>query len=305
MPPSFQVSLSAEVQEALANKRAVVALESTIISHGLPYPENIETAKALENIIREKGAVPATIAVIDGIARAGLSPEELDLLSVPASNILKLSRRDLPFAFSQKKHGATTVAATMVIAAVAGIHVFATGGIGGVHRGAEQDFDISADLSELARSNVAVICAGPKAILNIPATLEVLETASVPVIGYRCDEMPAFWSRRSSAWLDCRLDSPAEIADLCLAKWQSGLSGGVLIANPVPADDEIEARIIEDAIEHALGLARKQGIKGKALTPFLLENIRHITEGASLKTNTSLVKNNAALAADIALAMVG
>lgn len=301
----LDVQLSAEVAEALALHKPVVALESTIISHGLPYPHNLETARALEQTVRDRGAVPATIAVIDGQAKAGLEAAEIDAIAAPDAQILKLSRRDLPFAMAQKIHGATTVAATMVIAAAAGIKVFATGGIGGVHRGAETSFDISADLPELGRSDVAVVCAGPKAILDIPASLEYLETLGVPVIGYRCDEMPAFWSRSAGLALECRLDSAADIAALCHHKWEAGLSGGVLIANPVPAADEISRDIIEKAIDEALGLAAAQGITGKQLTPFLLDNIRHITGGESLATNKSLVANNARLAADIAIAMAG
>lgn len=300
---TLDVSLSEEVADALATKKPVVALESTIISHGLPYPENLETARDLEQTIRNRGAVPATIAVIDGVAKAGLTDDELTLLSTPTSEILKLSRRDLPFAFSQNRNGATTVAATMVIAAAAGIQIFATGGIGGVHRGAEQSFDISADLTELARSDVAVICAGPKAILDIPATVEYLETLGVPVIGYHCDMMPAFWSRQSEVEVTYRMDTASEIAELCRHKWGNGLSGGVLIANPVPEADEIASSDIEQAISQALAGAQKDGVSGKQLTPYLLEHIRHITDGASLKSNKALVQNNAELAADIAIAM--
>lgn len=300
---TLNVALSEEVADALATKKPVVALESTIISHGLPYPENLETARDLEQTIRNRGAVPATIAVIDGVAKAGLTDDELTLLSTPTSEILKLSRRDLPFAFSQNRNGATTVAATMVIAAAAGIQIFATGGIGGVHRGAEQSFDISADLTELARSDVAVICAGPKAILDIPATVEYLETLGVPVIGYHCDMMPAFWSRQSEVEVTYRMDTASEIAELCRHKWGNGLSGGVLIANPVPEADEIASSDIEQAISQALAGAQKDGVSGKQLTPYLLEHIRHITDGASLKSNKALVQNNAELAADIAIAM--
>ena len=303
MTTSLNVHLSRDVAAAIADNTPVVALESTIISHGLPYPENLETALALEETVRSRGAVPATIAVIDGVARAGLDADELAILSDPRGDILKLSRRDLPFAFSQKRHGATTVASTMIIAAAAGIKVFATGGIGGVHRGADKTFDISADLMELGQTDVAVVCAGPKAILDIPSTMEYLETLGVPVIGYQCSMMPGFWSRDAGVALDLRLDSAAEIAALCRHKWQSGLSGGVLVANPVPAANEISAGVIEGAIGEALIRAEAEGISGKNLTPFLLENIRHITDGASLETNKSLVRNNAALAADIAAAL--
>ena len=305
MAPSLPLKFSPEVADALADGRPVVALESTIIAHGLPYPENAETAQLLEQTIRDRGAVPATIAVLNGVATAGLSAAELAFIADPETDILKLSRRDLPFAFSQNRTGATTVATTMLISAAAGIRVFATGGIGGVHRGAEVDFDISADLPELGRSDVAVICAGPKAILNIPATLEYLETLGVPVIGYRCDMMPAFWSQNTDVRVDYRLDSAAEIAELCKQKWQAGLNGGVLIANPVPRADQIDPLKIEVAITDALSLADEQSISGKALTPFLLDQIRQITDGASLNANKALVRNNAALAADIAVAMTG
>lgn len=299
----LKVEMSQEVANALADHAPVVALESTIISHGLPYPENLNTAQTLEATIRSEGAIPATIAVIDGTPKAGLTEDELMLLSDPAIDVMKLSRRDLPLAISQHYHGATTVATTMMIAAAAGIKTFATGGIGGVHRGAETSFDISADLVELGQTDVAVVCTGPKAILDIPATMEYLETLGVPVIGYQCDVMPAFWSRHSDTALDCRLESASDIAALCQAKWENGLSGGVLIANPVPQEDEIAASEIEPAIENALHMAAKQEISGKALTPFLLDHIRHITDGVSLKTNTSLVENNARLAAQIAIAM--
>ena len=305
MTPSLPLKYSPEVASALAASQPVVALESTIIAHGLPYPENTETAKLLEQTIRDRGAVPATIAVLDGVATAGLSAAELAHIADPETDILKLSRRDLPFALSQNRTGATTVATTMLIAAAAGIHVFATGGIGGVHRGAEIDFDISADLPELGRSDVAVVCSGPKAILNIPATLEYLETLGVPVIGYRCDMIPAFWSQSSDLNVDYRLDSAAEIADLCTQKWQAGLNGGVLIANPIPKPDQIDPAKIEASITNALALADEKSISGKALTPFLLDQIRQITDGASLNANKALVRNNAVLAADIAVAMFG
>ena len=297
----LKVHMSDDVADAISSQKPIVALESTIISHGLPYPENLKTAHALEAAIRDEGAVPATIAVIDGMPKAGLTEDELQLLSDPEHDVMKLSRRDLPLALSKGYHGATTVATTMMIAAAVGIKTFATGGIGGVHRGAEQSFDISADLVELGQTDVAVVCAGPKAILDIPATMEYLETLGVPVIGYQCDMMPAFWSRSSDTALECRLETASEIAALCHAKWRNGLKGGVLIANPVPHDDDIDRHQIEAAIEHALNMATEQQITGKALTPFLLNHIRHITDGVSLKTNTSLVENNARLAAHIAI----
>ena len=305
MAPSLPLKCSLEVADALASGQPVVALESTIIAHGLPHPENAKIAQLLEQTIRDRGAIPATIAVLEGVATAGLSETELTYIADPEKEILKLSRRDLPFAFSQNRTGATTVATTMLIAAAAGIRVFATGGIGGVHRGAEVDFDISADLPELGRSDVAVICAGPKAILNIPATLEYLETLGVPVIGYRCDMMPAFWSQSADLHVDYRLDTAAEIADLCIQKWRAGLNGGVLIVNPIPQVNQIEPAKIETAITDALALADQKSISGKALTPFLLDQIRHITEGATLNANKALVRNNALLAADIAVEMTG
>ena len=305
MASSLPLKCSSEVADALAGGQPVVALESTIIAHGLPYPENAETAQLLEQTIRDRGAVPATIAVLNRVATVGLSKAELAHIADPETEISKLSRRDLPFAFSQNRSGATTVATTMLISAAAGIRVFATGGIGGVHRGAEQNFDISADLLELGRSDVAVICAGPKAILNIPATLEYLETLGVPIIGYRCDMMPAFWSQSAELRVDYRLNSAAEIANLCTQKWQAGLNGGVLIANPVPQAVRIDPEKIEAAITDALVLANEKSISGKDLSPFLLDQIRHITDGASLNANKALVRNNAELAADIAVAMTG
>ena len=305
MAPSLPLNCSLEVADALAAGQPVVALESTIIAHGLPHPENAKTAQLLEQTIRDRGAVPATIAVLEGVATAGLSAAELAYIADPGTEVLKLSRRDLPFAFSQNRTGATTVATTMLIAAAAGIRVFATGGIGGVHRGAEVDFDISADLPELGRSDVAVICAGPKAILNIPATLEYLETLGVPVIGYRCDMMPAFWSQSADLRVDYRLDTAAEIADLCIQKWRAGLHGGVLVVNPIPQVHQIDPAKIETAIADALALADEKSISGKALTPFLLNQIRYITEVASLHANKALVRNNALLAADIAVEMTG
>ncbi len=305
MAPSIPLKCSPEVADALAAGQPVVALESTIIAHGLPHPENAKTAQFLEQTIRERGAVPATIAVLEGLATVGLNAAELAHIANPEIEILKLSRRDLPFAFSQNRTGATTVATTMLIAAAAGIRVFATGGIGGVHRGAEVSFDISADLPELGQSDVAVVCAGPKAILNIPATLEYLETLGVPVIGYRCDMMPAFWSQSTDLPVDYRLDSAAEIAELCIRKWQAGLNGGVLIANPVPQAEQIDPETIESAITDALVLADQKSISGKALTPFLLDQVRHITDGASLHANKALVHHNALLATDIAVEMTG
>ena len=292
-----------EVADARADNKAIVALESTIISHGFPWPENLDTAKRLEAAVRAAGAVPATIAVLDGRVKIGLDADDLERLAAPDGDVWKLSRRDLPQILAQKGHGATTVAATMILAQKAGIKVFATGGIGGVHRGAQQNFDISADLQELAKSDVAVICAGPKAILDLPLTLEYLETQGVPVIGYQTDELPAFWSRTSGLMLTSRAETPTEIADILTAKWSFGLAGGAVIMNPVPEEDAIAEADIKAAIEAALAAADEQAISGKDLTPFLLQHMVALTGGDSLKTNIALVLNNARLAASIAVAM--
>ncbi|MED4871100.1 pseudouridine-5'-phosphate glycosidase [Geobacillus stearothermophilus] len=290
---------SEEVAQAKAEKKPIVALESTIISHGMPYPENVQTAKAVEQIIRDRGAVPATIAIIDGKIKIGLTDDELELLGT-SRDVEKVSRRDLPYVVAMKKHGATTVAGTMICAQMAGIRVFATGGIGGVHRGAEQTMDISADLQELSRTNVAVVCAGAKSILDLGLTLEYLETHGVPVIGYQTDVLPAFYSRTSPFRVDYRLDSVEEIAQFIETKWKLGLNGGVVIANPVPKEEELEESYITAIIEQALKEAEKQHITGKAVTPFLLDRVKTLTGGKSLKANIALVKNNAALAADLA-----
>jgi pseudouridine-5'-phosphate glycosidase len=297
---AFEVA--AEVQQALAENRPVVALESTIIAHGMPHPQNLETAQALEQIIRDAGAVPATIAVIAGDFKVGLTAAELYVLATE-KDVMKLSVRDLPLAAAKRLHGATTVAATMRLAARAGIRVFATGGIGGVHRGAETTFDISADLTELAETPVAVVSAGAKSILDIGRTLEMLETLSVPVIAYKSDVFPAFYSRASGFAAPMRLDTPQEIATFLKARWELSPSGGVSIANPIPAADEIPAAKIEGTIRAALDEAAKQGITGKETTPFLLKRVNEVTGGASLKANIALVKNNARLAAEIAVAL--
>ncbi len=289
-----------EVQEALLQGKGVVALESTIISHGMPYPENITTARALEGIVRSAGAVPATIAILGGKILIGLNDEQLEILSTN-NEVHKVSRRDLPVVIAQKKHGATTVAATMYLANLAGIHIFATGGIGGVHRGAQTSFDISADLAELGMTNVAVICAGAKAILDLSLTLERLETLGVPVLGYQTEEFPAFYSRKSGLKLDQRINTPGEFADILRVKWNLGISGGVVVANPIPEDAEIPAEKIHDTIETALKEADTLGIKGKEITPFLLDRVKHLTSGKSLTANIALVKNNARLAAQIAV----
>lgn len=290
-----------EVQEALAAGSAVVALESTIISHGMPYPDNIKTARELEAIIREEGAVPATLAILNGKIRIGLSADELELLGT-SKDVVKVSRRDLPVVLARHGHGATTVAATMYLAKLAGIRLFATGGIGGVHRGAETSFDISADLTELGMTSVAVVCAGAKAILDLPLTLEQLETFGVPVLGYQTGEFPAFYSRRSGLAVDQRVDTPEELARILQVKWDLGLEGGVLIANPIPTEAEIPAEEIRDTIESALQEADQHGVKGKEITPFLLDRMKVLTHGRSLTANIALVKNNARLAARVAVA---
>ena len=299
---SLPLIIKADVKKALAEGQAVVALESTIISHGLPYPENLATAREIEQKVRDEGAIPATIAIIDGEVHIGLDDAKLDILANGQSPVTKVSRRDIASVIAAKAHGATTVAATMIFAEMAGIAVFATGGIGGVHRGAEIDFDISADLPELARTNLCVVSAGPKAILDLQLTMEYLETAGVPVIGYRTDDLPAFWSAHSGIILADRADSPERIASIMNIKWQAGLSGGLMIANPVPEADEIPADDLAKVIEDALQAAKDNGISGKAVTPFLLSFIKENTKGASLVTNQALVFNNAKLAAQIACA---
>ena len=295
---------SAEVAAARAKGRPIVALESTIITHGMPYPQNLETARIVEQVVRGNGATPATIAVIEGELHVGLEPDQLEKLA-RAQGVMKLSRADLAVCLASKRTGATTVAATMIVAELAEISVFATGGIGGVHRGAEESFDISADLRELAESSVTVVAAGAKAILDLPKTLEVLETYGVPVIAYGQDAFPAFWSRDSGLPAPLRLETPAEIARAQRARRALGLRGGQLIANPIPEAHEIPRAEIVPIIEQALDEARAQGIAAKAVTPFLLGRIFELTEGRSLKANIELVKNNAALASKIAAAMGG
>ncbi|KQT57419.1 MULTISPECIES: pseudouridine-5'-phosphate glycosidase [unclassified Aureimonas] len=295
--------LSPRVAAALAENRPVVALESTIITHGMPYPQNVETARGVEALVRAEGAEPATIAVLDGVLRIGLDDAEIEALA-KATSVMKLSRADLAFAMATGRTGSTTVAATMIAAALAGIGVFATGGIGGVHRGAGASFDISADLDELAATPVIVVSAGAKAILDIGKTLEVLETKGVPVIGYRSDDWPAFWSRVSGLPAPLRLDSAEAIASFQHRRSRIGLGGGMLIGNPVDAEDEIEANIVELWIADALGDADRKGIAGKAVTPFLLQRIFELSEGRSLETNIALVRSNARLAAGIAKALV-
>jgi pseudouridylate synthase len=293
---------SEEVAKAMKENKPVVALESTIISHGMPYPQNVETAKEVEQLIRENGAAPATIAILDGKIKIGVNEGELEFLGTN-KEIEKVSRRDLPYVIAMKKHGATTVAATMICANMAGIKVFATGGIGGVHRGAERTMDISADLQELAHTNVAVVCAGAKSILDLGLTLEYLETNGVPVIGYGTDILPAFYSSTSPFKVNYRIDTPEEIAKLIATKWELGLNGGLIIANPIPKEEELEESYINSIIEEALKEAEEKQIVGKAVTPFLLDKVKTLTGGKSLEANIALVKNNAALAAKIAASL--
>ena len=293
------IVISEEVKKALDEKRGVVALESTIISHGMPYPQNVETALKVEEEIRKCGAVPATIAVVNGVIKVGLSPDEIEYIGKEGPNAVKCSRRDLPYVVAEKLNGALTVAATMICANAAGIKVFATGGIGGVHRGAEKTMDISADLEELGKTNVAVVCAGCKSILDIGLTLEYLETKGVAVIGYKTNIMPAFYTSKSPYKAPFRLDSAKEIASFLKAKDELELGGGCVIANPVPDEYSMDENVINAAIEKALSKADELKIKGKEITPFLLAEIKDITGGDSLDANIQLVLNNARLAAEI------
>lgn len=294
------LDLTPEVADALATGKPVVALESTIISHGMPYPENVQTALEVERIVRENGAVPATVAIIGGRLRAGLAPEEIDYLGRRGREVAKVSRRDLPVIVARGEDGATTVAATMIVAALAGIEVFATGGLGGVHRGAEKTMDISADLEELAATPVLVVCAGAKAILDLGLTLEYLETKGVPVLGYGTDELPAFYSRESGFGVDCRVDAPEEVARIFHAKRRLGLAGGMLVGNPIPEEYAMDKAVIDAAIDAALAEADEQGVHGKDTTPFLLAKVAEITGGDSLASNIRLVYNNVALGARVA-----
>jgi len=296
------LQISDEVQAALNDNKPVVALESTIISHGMPYPQNYETAKKVENTVRENGAVPATIAILNGIIKIGLGEDDLQILS-NSGDILKASRRDIPVIVSEKLNAATTVSATMICAALAGLKIFATGGIGGVHRNGNESFDISADLTELAQTNIAVVSAGVKSILDIGLTLEYLETLGVPVIGYGTDEFPAFYTRQSGFKVNYKLDTPEQIGSMIKTKWELGLNGGVIIANPIPEEFSMDKNKIDNAIEEALKNADKKGIKGKDVTPFLLGEIKNITGGTSLDSNIKLVLNNAKLAAQISASL--
>ncbi len=296
----IEYDTSGLVNDAIYYDRPIVALESTIISHGMPYPKNIETALEVEHEVLKNGATPATIAVINGRIKVGLTLQELEILGKKEQPVMKVSRRDLPYVLMKRLHGATTVAATMIIAKMAGIRIFATGGIGGVHRGAATSFDISADLQELANTQVAVVCAGVKSILDIGATLEYLETYGVPVIGYKTDEFPAFFSSKSGFKVDFSFPTAEEIAEFIVKKWEFPLKGGVLISNPIPNEYDIDAEKIEYIIAQALQEADKYGVKGKEITPYLLSKVNELSKGESLTSNIALIKSNAALAAKVA-----
>ncbi len=295
------LEFSKEVANAIENNLPLVALESTIISHGMPYPENVETALNCQRIIRENGAVPATIAILNGKLKVGLSDDEIDFLGKEGVKIQKTSRRDIAYNIMNKINGATTVSATMYIAALAGIQVFATGGIGGVHRGAENTMDISADLEELAMTDVAVISAGAKSILDLGLTLEYLETKGVPVIGFKTESLPAFYCEKSDFKVNFRIDTPLEIARLIKTKYDLGLKGGILIANPVPSQNSMDKDFIDRAIQESIAEMNVLGIKGKETTPYLLSKIASITKGKSLETNIALVYNNCRLGAEISV----
>lgn len=301
----MKVRASEEVREALGAGRPVVALESTIISHGMPYPQNVETALNVERILREGGVVPATVGIVDGEGVVGLSEAEIEELGRRGQEVPKVSRRDLPVVMAELSWGATTVATTMILAAKAGVEFFVTGGIGGVHRGAETTFDVSADLEELGRTNVTVICAGAKAILDLPKTLEVLETKGVPVLGYRTDELPAFYTRTSGLAVDRRVDDAEEVARIVRAKRELGLDGGVLVTNPIPERWSMEPEAINAAIDRALAEMDAAGVHGKECTPFLLAKVKELTGGDSLEANIQLVYNNARVGAAIARAYAG
>ena len=294
------IDIHPEVENAIENKEPIVALESTIISHGMPYPKNVETAFMVEETVRSNKAIPATIAIINGRLKVGLTNEEIEFLATN-EEVKKVSRRDLPITIAQKLSGSTTVASTMIIASLARIAIFATGGIGGVHRGAENSMDISADLEELAKTNVCVVCAGPKAILDIGLTLQYLETKGVPVIGYKTSELPAFYSSESGFDVDYKIDSALEIAEILKTKWNLLIDGGVLVANPIPVAFELETSVMDEAIRQAIIDADNENITGKEITPYLLSKVNEITQGKSLDANIKLIQNNAALAAKIAL----
>lgn len=297
---SKYIKISEEIKEALENNEPIVALESTIISHGMPYPQNMETALKCEEIIRENGAIPATIAIIKGQIIVGLSADEIEYIAKNGQKVVKTSRRDLPLIVSLGLDGATTVATTMYIASLVGISFFATGGIGGVHRGYEETMDVSADLDEFAQTSVCVVCAGAKAILDLPRTLEYLETKGVPVIGYQTGYLPAFYTRTSPYKLNYRLDSPTDIAKMVKTKWELGLAGGVIIANPIPSEYSLDEKMMNKAIDNAIISMNELGIRGKDTTPYLLKTIVELTDGQSLNANINLVFNNCKLAALIA-----
>ncbi len=301
---SVEIEVSARVKEALADGKGVVALESTIISHGMPYPQNLETALALEEEIVKKGAVPATIGILQGKPVVGLSEEGIHHLAQNGKKVQKTSRRDIPLVCGLGKNGATTVSSTMFFAEKAGIKVFATGGIGGVHRGASKSFDISADLTELGKTSVAVVCSGVKSILDIGLTLEYLETQGVPVLGYKTEKMPAFYTRESSYFCDAKIESIDDLADIVSAKWTLGIDGGLVVANPVPEEYSYPAGEIEDIIKTAILELERFSISGKDITPFLLGKIKDVTGGRSLVSNIELVKDNARVAAELAMALV-
>ncbi|MEM6967127.1 MAG: pseudouridine-5'-phosphate glycosidase [Bacteroidota bacterium] len=298
---NHHLKISPEVSKALTEKKPVVALESTIIAHGMPYPQNVETALAVEDIVRKNKATPATIAIIDGKLCAGLSVDEIRYLGKLGQRVVKVSRRDIPFVVAQKMTGATTVASTMIIAAIADISIFATGGVGGVHRGAETSMDVSADLQELANTSVAVVSAGAKSILDLKLTLEYLETFGVPVVGYKTDEFPAFYTRKSGLGVDYQIEDVKTLAKILHTKWELGLKGGVLIANPILKKHQMKFEPINNAIEEAVKIAEEKGIQGKAITPFFLDKIQKLTKGKSLEANIQLVFNNAKLAAKLAV----
>ena len=297
----MKIKVAEEVKKALADGKAVVALESTIISHGMPYPQNVETALRVEEEVRKNCAVPATIAIIDGVPTVGCNREEIEKLGKAGLTVTKVSRRDIPIVIAKGLNGATTVASTMIFAENAGVKIFATGGIGGVHRGAEKTMDISADLDELSKTNVTVVCAGAKSILDLNLTMEYLETKGVAVIGYGTDELPAFFTRESGIKVGYRMDTPKEIAESMKAKEDMGLEGGMLVTNPIPEEYSMDVEVIGEAIDKAVKEAEDLGVKGKDITPFLLDKIQKITGGDSLASNIQLVLNNARLASQIAV----
>ena len=297
----MKIKVAEEVKKALADGKAVVALESTIISHGMPYPQNVETALRVEEEVRKNGAVPATIAIIDGVPTVGCNREEIEKLGKAGLTVTKVSRRDIPIVIAKGLNGATTVASTMILAEKAGVKIFATGGIGGVHRGAEKTMDVSADLDELSKTNVTVVCAGAKSILDLNLTMEYLETKGVAVIGYGTDELPAFFTRESGIKVGYRMDTPKEIAESMKAKEDMGLEGGMLVTNPILEEYSMDVEVIGEAIDKAVKEAEDLGVKGKDITPFLLDKIQKITGGDSLASNIQLVLNNARLASQIAV----